>query len=94
MKKNLAHKENFDALRRIEGQVRGIQRMVENEKYCIDIITQIHAATHALYSVSEKILAKHIEHCVVNAFKGKSIKEKNVKIKEIVSLVKKLHNTK
>jgi DNA-binding FrmR family transcriptional regulator len=94
MKKKISHKENLAALRRIEGQVKGVQRMVEKEKYCIDIITQIHAATHALYRVSEKILAKHIGHCVVDAFKGKSNKDKESKIKEIMLLVKKLHNIK
>ena len=94
MKKKVTHKENLAALRRIEGQVKGIQGMVGKERYCIDIITQIHAATHALYRISEKILAKHIEHCVVSAFKGKSGKDKDSKIQEIMSLVKKLHNIK
>jgi len=94
MRKKVSHKENLAALRRIEGQVKGIQGMVEKERYCIDIITQIHAATHALYRVSEKILAKHIEHCVVSAFKGGTVRDKDSKIKEIMSLVKKLHTIK
>ena len=54
-------------LRRIEGQVRGIQRMVEEEKYCIDILTQVSAATKALQAVSLGLLEDHVGHCVVDA---------------------------
>lgn len=85
------HKESIVALRRIEGQVKGVQKMVEDGKYCIDIITQIHAATNALYRVSEKILAKHMEYCVVDALKGKSDANKQEKIDEIMKVVRKIH---
>lgn len=54
-------------LRRIEGQVRGIQRMVAEDKYCIDILTQISAVTKALQSVSVGLLDEHVRHCVRNA---------------------------
>ncbi len=54
-------------LRRIEGQARGLQRMVEEEKYCIDILTQISAMTRALQSVSLGLLDEHLSHCVVDA---------------------------
>ena len=54
-------------LRRIEGQTRGLQRMVEDEKYCIDILTQISAATKALQSVALGLLDEHLNHCVVDA---------------------------
>ena len=54
-------------LRRIEGQVRGLQRMVEQDKYCIDILTQVAAATKALQSFSLELLEEHLEHCVVDA---------------------------
>ena len=54
-------------LRRIEGQVRGIQRMVEDEKYCIDILTQVSAMTKALHAVSIGLLEDHMNHCVVDA---------------------------
>jgi len=54
-------------LRRIEGQVRGLQRMVEQDKYCIDILTQIAAATKALQSVALGLLEEHLGHCVVQA---------------------------
>jgi len=54
-------------LRRIEGQVRGLQRMVEDEKYCIDVLTQVSAATKALQSVALGLLEDHMGHCVVSA---------------------------
>lgn len=54
-------------LRRVEGQVRGLQRMVENEDYCIDILTQISAATKALQAVSLGLLEQHLGHCVSEA---------------------------
>jgi DNA-binding FrmR family transcriptional regulator len=54
-------------LRRIEGQVRGLQRMVEEDKYCIDILTQVSAATKALQSVALGLLEEHLGHCVVQA---------------------------
>lgn len=54
-------------LKRIEGQTRGIHRMIEEDKYCIDIITQISAVTSALENVSLALLEDHIEHCVAGA---------------------------
>ncbi|HEY3560975.1 MAG TPA: metal-sensitive transcriptional regulator [Kribbella sp.] len=54
-------------LRRIEGQVRGLQRMVEEDQYCIDILTQVSAATKALQSFSLELLDEHLSHCVVEA---------------------------
>lgn len=61
-------KENhLKRLRRIEGQIRGLQRMVENDEYCIDVLTQISAATKALQSVSLGLMDEHLKHCVANA---------------------------
>ena len=54
-------------LSRAEGQVRGIARMVENDKYCIDILTQVSAATSALETVALSLLADHLSHCVAEA---------------------------
>jgi DNA-binding FrmR family transcriptional regulator len=54
-------------LRRIEGQVRGLQRMVENDEYCIDVLTQVSAATKALQSVALALLDEHLRHCVTDA---------------------------
>ncbi|MFE9748898.1 metal-sensitive transcriptional regulator [Saccharothrix saharensis] len=54
-------------LRRVEGQVRGLQRMVEGDEYCIDVLTQIAAATKALQAVSLGLLDEHLKHCVADA---------------------------
>ena len=54
-------------LRRVEGQVRGLQKMVEDDKYCIDILTQVAAATKALQSVALGLLEDHLGHCVTQA---------------------------
>lgn len=54
-------------LRRVEGQVRGLQRMVEDDQYCIDILTQVSASTKALQVVALGLLDEHIKHCVVDA---------------------------
>lgn len=54
-------------LRRIEGQVRGLQRMVDEDTYCIDVLTQISAATRALQSVALELLGEHLSHCVHDA---------------------------
>jgi DNA-binding FrmR family transcriptional regulator len=54
-------------LRRIEGQVRGLQRMIDNDEYCIDVLTQISAATRALQAVSLALLDEHLKHCVSEA---------------------------
>ncbi len=61
-------KDNYlRRLRRIEGQVRGLQRMIEDDKYCIDILTQVSAATKALQSVALGLLEEHLSHCVTEA---------------------------
>jgi DNA-binding FrmR family transcriptional regulator len=57
-------------LRRIEGQVGGLRRMVENDEYCIDILTQVSAASNALKKVAVKLLDDHIRHCVANQTEG------------------------
>ena len=68
-------------LRRIEGQARGLQRMVEEEQYCIDILTQVSAMTKALQAVSLSLLDEHLSHCVVEAAKAGG-PDAEVKLKE------------
>ena len=64
----LTNKDAYlNRLRRIEGQARGLQKMVEDEKYCIDILTQVSAMTSALQSVALGLLDEHLNHCVVQA---------------------------
>lgn len=59
--------DHLRRLRRIEGQVRGLQRMVEADEYCVDVLTQISAATRALQAVSIALLDEHLHHCVADA---------------------------
>jgi CsoR family transcriptional regulator, copper-sensing transcriptional repressor len=67
-------------LRRIEGQIRGLQRMVDNDEYCIDILTQISAATRALQAVSVSLLDEHLRHCVSEAVaEGGATAEQKIK---------------
>ena len=67
-------------LRRIEGQVRGLQRMVESETYCIDVLTQISAATKALQAVALELLEDHLTHCMADASReGGAVDEAKVK---------------
>lgn len=76
-------------LRRIEGQARGLQRMVEEEQYCIDILTQVSAMTKALQSVSLGLLDEHLSHCVVDAVAAGG-DEANVKLKEASAAIARL----
>lgn len=85
---NPDHTDNIAALRRIEGQVRGIQNMIEERKYCIHILTQIQAVKGALGRIEEKILEKHFRHCVTDAVQGASEKEKKLKLDEILKLIR------
>jgi DNA-binding FrmR family transcriptional regulator len=63
-----AHKENYaKRLRRIEGQVRGIAKMIEEDKYCIDVLTQISAVNSAMRSVALSLIDEHLGHCVSRA---------------------------
>ena len=76
-------------LRRIEGQVRGIQRMVEEEQYCIDILTQVSAATKALQSVALGLLDDHMAHCLVDAARQGGA-EQDEKLKEASDAIARL----
>ncbi len=75
------------ALRRIEGQIRGIARMIEDGKYCVDIVSQIRAARAALGTVETKVLSKHIENCVAEALRSGSDQVVQEKLDEIVDYV-------
>lgn len=76
-------------LRRVEGQVRGIARMIEEDEYCIDILTQVSAATSALESVALRLLEDHLKHCVTHAAaQGGPVAEE--KIAEATAAIKRL----
>ncbi|MER7428978.1 metal-sensitive transcriptional regulator [Nonomuraea rubra] len=76
-------------LRRIEGQVRGLQRMVDEDKYCIDILTQVSAATSALKAFSLSLLEEHLAHCVAEATQ-KGGPEAEAKVKEASDAIARL----
>ena len=76
-------------LRRIEGQARGLQRMVDEEQYCIDILTQVSAVTRALQSLSLALLDEHMEHCVVEAVRQGG-DEQEAKLKEASAAIARL----
>jgi len=71
------------------GHLEGVKRMIENDKYCIDIILQNEAVISALKKVNEMILENHLNTCVTQAIKNKSEKERKKKIKELLELFKK-----
>lgn len=83
------HKESLNRLARVGGQISGIKRMIEEEKYCIDIITQIQAARSALRSLELKILEKHMQHCVNNALTEGNREHADEKITELLRVMKK-----
>ena len=74
-------------LHRIEGQVRGVERMVEEDRYCIDVLTQIAAVNTALESLAFKILDDHVNHCVARALASGDPAEAETKSKELLEAV-------
>ncbi|MBB6345702.1 metal-sensitive transcriptional regulator [Nonomuraea muscovyensis] len=76
-------------LRRIEGQIRGLQRMVDEDAYCIDILTQVSAATRALQAVALGLLEEHISHCVADAINNGG-PEAEAKVKEASAAIARL----
>ncbi|CEJ12946.1 Copper-sensing transcriptional repressor CsoR [bacterium YEK0313] len=77
-------------LSRIEGQVRGISRMVDEDRYCIDIVTQISAVRAALKRVEEEVLKDHVGHCVEHAIASGDKDEQRRKVAELMDLFRKL----
>ena len=87
MKKGMDHQDKLVSLRRIEGQVRGVQKMIEDRRYCVDILYALGAAVGALRNVENRILKDHLQACVQTAFNGKSKSNKDKKIREIAGLL-------
>ncbi|OPC85009.1 transcriptional regulator [Embleya scabrispora] len=81
--------EHLKRLRRVEGQIRGLQRMVSEDEYCIDILTQVSAATKALQSFALSLLEEHLGHCVANAVE-KGGPEAEEKVKEASQAIARL----
>jgi DNA-binding FrmR family transcriptional regulator len=83
----LAKTSVLKRLQRIEGQVRGLSRMVEADRYCIDIITQLSAVRAALRRAEEEILADHTAHCVENAIASGNKAEQRRKVSELIEVL-------
>jgi DNA-binding FrmR family transcriptional regulator len=80
-------------LHRIEGQVRGLERMVEDDRYCIDVLTQIAAVNTALESLALKILDDHVRHCVAGALASGDEEDAHVKTEELLAAVQRFART-
>ncbi len=80
-------------LHRIEGQVRGIERMVEDDRYCIDILTQLGAVSTALEGVAMAILDDHVQHCVADAFASGDKRAARDKAEELLAAVRRFAKT-
>ena len=80
-------------LHRIEGQVRGLERMVDEDRYCIDILTQISAVNTALESLAFKLLDDHVNHCVADALASGDPKEASRKSQELLTAVQRFART-
>ena len=84
--KNPCHKDKLTSLRRIEGQVRGVQNMIEEGKYCVDILNQIKALKNSLITVEGKILKTHLRECIKDSLIGSN--DFDLKIDEIMKTMK------
>ncbi len=74
-------------LKRIEGQVGGLLRMVAEDRYCVDVLTQINAVRAALHKVEEQILRDHVSHCVADAFATGNVIEQRTKVEELIATI-------
>jgi DNA-binding FrmR family transcriptional regulator len=77
-------------LKKVEGQIRGIQKMLEDGRYCIDVVTQIRAAEVALHRAAEVILRNHLETCVTSAFRSGDEEDRRQKVDELMRVYSKL----
>lgn len=74
-------------LKRIEGQVGGLLRMVDEDRYCVDLLTQINAVRAALHKVEEQVLRDHVAHCVADAFSSGDVIEQRQKVEELIETI-------
>ena len=85
-----SHEDQLLRLKKVEGQVKGIQKMIEDRRYCMDLLAQIRAVTGALRKIESGILENHLQHCVNDAITSKNIKKAELKIKEITQFFEKI----
>ncbi len=74
-------------LKRIEGQVGGLRRMVAQDRYCVDLLTQINAVRAALHKVEEQVLRDHVSHCVAGAFASGDLLAQRQKVEELIATI-------
>ena len=82
----MASAKTLKNLNRVEGQVRGIAKMIEDERYCIDIVTQVEAARAALARIESDLLRQHLKHCVHRAMTSKNVADQERVIEEMVGV--------
>lgn len=87
-KKGASHHTQASRLAKIEGQIRGVIKMIEEERYCIDIVTQLKAITSALRSIERSVVEQHVDTCVLRAIDAENSKEKDRHLREITDLLK------
>ena len=81
------HESQIVRLNRIEGQVRGIKKMITEERYCVDILTQIRSVSRALDRVQENVFKGHLESCVKDSLSGDDFLDKEKKVNEILEIL-------
>jgi DNA-binding FrmR family transcriptional regulator len=81
------HLDEIVPLRRIEGQIRGVQKMIEEKRYCIDILTQLSSVAGAIKRVEENILNRHLRGCVRDSFTKGSKEDREAKINEVIDVL-------
>lgn len=81
------HHDEIRRLRRIEGQIRGLQRMIDDDRYCIDILTQIRSVQRALQRVNDSILERHLLYCVVQAAESGSERVRDERVREVMQVL-------
>ena len=83
------HSAQIVRLNRIEGQIRGISKMIQEKRYCVDILTQIRSASNALAKVQENIFKGHLESCVKDSLTGDDPRDREAKVDEILDILSK-----
>lgn len=83
------HKDQLCGLNRIEGQVKGVKRMIADNRYCVDILTQLKAVKAAVHKVEQEILKKHMQNCLKHAVESKNDLEIQKKLDELMNLLSK-----
>lgn len=83
----MTKEKNLQRLKRIEGQVRGLQKMIEEERYCADILVQISSVQQALRGVGKQVMQGHLEHCVASALSSGDAKKSAAMQRELLELI-------